>query len=282
MKPNRLIKAFRGPAAFTAALFLAAIPVTGCSADNPEKTGYWWYKDPPPEGKTQKTEHRQLPPPPPLEKLMEMHPDDIRDLLDNYHKQAVWKPTPDNIRDYYIVFDAARRKSLAVAAVTQVVMLEHPELNVAGEDPGNNPGREAMTRARESSTNDLLAKYQDSYALIVFTEKGCQFCAAQRNALQLFAEKYHWEIKDIDKDDFPDLAARFGVGNFTPMTYLIERGTDKKMPVAVGAETVAGITENTYRGIRLLRGDITPEQFFTMDYQEGGVFDPGIKRGAFK
>ncbi len=267
-----------------AVILLAALFVSGCSADsNPEKKGYWWYKDSkPPQEADPKKEHKPLPPPPSFEQLMAMHPDDLRELHDSYHKQAVWKPTPENVRDYYIVVDAIRRKSLAMSAVTQVVMLQNPELNVAAESPATNPGRVALTSAKETTIRRLLENYRNDYALVFFTQKGCTFCAAQRDVLQIFAEQYGWEIKEIDKDDNPEIAARFRVQNFTPITFVIERGSDKRMTVAVGSDSVAAIIENTYRSIRLLRGEITPEQFFTTEYQQGGVFDPGINKELFR
>lgn len=281
MKARNGIKTFL---ALIAALLAALhILVSYAIGSNPEKKGYWWYiEDKPAQDTENKKERKPLPPPPLRDVLMAMHPDDLRDLREAYHKQAVWKPTPENVRDYYYVQDVIRRKALAMSAVTQVVMLQNPELNVARESPATNPGRVALTQVRQTSSSRLLQKFQNDYALLFFTQKGCPFCAAQRDALRLFSDQYGWEIKEIDKDDHPDLAARFGVTSFVPITILIERASDKRMPVAVGVESVAGIGENTYRAIRLLRGEITPEQFFTMEYQAGGVFDPVIRKEVYQ
>ena len=50
----------------------------------------------------------------------------------------------------------------------------------------------------------------------------------------------------------------------------------KSLPVAVGVTTLDEIEQRLYRGIRLLGGEITPEEFNMYEYQRGGGFDPSV------
>lgn len=268
-------------AAILAVLSVQTMAMVGTTS---EKRGYWWYMETPKEEPTEeetKPERQELPPLPSRAELMDMHPDDLSEMQEKYQKQAVWRPTPEHVRDYYIVQDVIRRKAVAYMAVTGLVMLQNPDLNVAKEYPITGPGRKAVTRVRKQTLGNALQGYRKKYALIMFSKRGCEYCVVQQQALKLFQDRHGWVIKEVDIERSPQAGQRFGV-EFTPMTILIERGSKNWMPVAVGVESVPVIEENIYRGIRLLRGDTAPEQFYTLEYEEGGTFDPTAELGGYQ
>lgn len=45
------------------------------------------------------------------------------------------------------------------------------------------------------------------------------------------------------------------------------------IPVASGVTSLNEIEERLYRGIKLLRGEITPEEYSMYEFQRGGGFD---------
>ena len=250
-----------------------------CDKDHGNKCGWFWYEEPEPEADDESQKEREpLPPLPPRTELMAMHPEDLKTLRDDYLNQAVWKPTPENVKDYYVVHDTIRRKSLAFTNVTSLVMLQNPELNVGREYPITNPGREAFTKVRREGYKSTLTQYRNKYGLIVFTKQGCEYCVIQKGVLNHFVKQHAWDIKEIDIHRNPQIAATFNV-DFTPITILVERNTKNWMPVAVGSESLRTVEENAYRAIRLLRGDTSPEQFFVMEHEQGGVFDPTAPGG---
>ena len=85
-------------------------------------------------------------------------------------------------------------------------------------------------------------------------------------------------FESIDIGERPAVRARFNISS-TPMTILIERGSERWMPIAVGLESVRAIEDSTYRAVRLLRGEISPKQYFTTEYQEGGFADTLVPGG---
>ena len=238
--------------------------------------GYHWYEEPvKPSKESEKQERQPLPPPPPAEEMLDMHPDDLKAMLETYLKEAVWLRTPESVMAYYQIQDVVRRKAAGFTAVSQMVMLQNPKLNGASQYPTNNPGRKAELQQRAADQSDYLGQYRGKYALAMFSTPQCPYCSPQRNILKLVADKTGLEVTEVDITRNPDAQARFDV-QVTPAIILIERNSERWMPISVGVESASKIQTNTYRAIRYLRGEISPEQFLTPRHREGGFFDPRI------
>ena len=241
------------------------------------KRGYYWGETPPPKEEPKEDETRKpLPSPPPSSEIMKMHPDDVEKLIDDYLKQAVWLQTPESVTDYYKVQDAARRKAAGFTSVTSLVMLENPDLNGASQYPTNKPGRIAETKQYAQLVQSKLQTLTEQFGLAMFSSPTCPYCDAEREILRYLQSKHALDITEIDVTERPDLEARFNV-TVTPMVIIIERGTDRWMPVAVGVESAAGLEQNIYRAARYLRGETQPQQFLMPEHKRGGFFDPLAK-----
>ena len=170
-----------------------------------------------------------------------------------------------------------RRNALAFTALTKYVMLKNPELNARSAFASSGAGRDIETQVRNDRIQRSLSSSRDDYALIMFSSPGCPYCASQINVLKYFADRHHWVVDDIDITRDHAMKARFNITT-TPMTILIERGSERWMPIAVGLESVAAIEDNTYRAVRLLKGEISPKQYFTTEYQDGGFADTVVPK----
>ena len=69
------------------------------------------------------------------------------------------------------------------------------------------------------------------------------------------------------------MAGRFGVRQ-TPTLLLIHRDREGTIPVGIGPVSYPKLTQNVYRGIRLLEGETAPEQYFMLGFEEGTPLDP--------
>jgi conjugal transfer pilus assembly protein TraF len=163
--------------------------------------GYWWGEkttvDDDAEDESKKEQYPPPPPNPKVEDLMAKHPREIKALEEQYREYAVWKRTPEATRDYWTVVDAARRVARSFTALTGMTMLTHPELNARAQNPITNAGREAKRRIRDDEVNQILAGAGREFALVMFSQPGCQYCQLQRNALGFFtccAPNYHHTI----------------------------------------------------------------------------------------
>jgi len=252
------------------------------------KRGWYWYEKAPEkpketkeekEGKEEKTLTRKLPS---LKdyttgELWNMHPDDFRKLLDDFHKKAVMKPTEENMYEYLVVYDIARRKALAVTNVQMAMMQKHPELNAGSDYPVAAPGRSAYIRETGREITDRIAGGRHDYGLVYFYADDCGYCTEQGNILKYFIDRYGWETKKINVNESPRVASRFNVGN-VPSLMLIYKGSDDYFPVSAGVVSLNDMEEKIYRGMRLLAGETAMEDYSIYDFQRGGAFDTGRYR----
>jgi conjugal transfer pilus assembly protein TraF len=243
------------------------------------KRGWWWYEKAPEKEKkeereSEKAKERILPS---LKnytygQLWNMHPDDFQPLLMDFQKKAVMSPTEENVRDYYVIQDIARRKSLAFANVASYVVQKYPELYVGKDYPVATPGRNALVRQQLEEIESVIRNGENDFALLYFYSPTCPYCTEQEEILHYFMKKYHWQVKRIDINENPQLEQRFGI-TITPSLLLIYKESQDYIPVSSGVASMAEIEEKIYRGMRLLKGEITPEEYSLYEFQRGGSFD---------
>ena len=206
------------------------------------------------------------------EMLLNMHPDDFQPLLIDFQKKAVMSPTENNVADYYYIQDIARRKSLAFANVTATVMQKHPELSLAKDYPTATPGRSALTRLEQEEIAKKIRGFGADYGLIYFYSPACQYCVEQEGIVRYFEERHRFEVKRIDLTRNTGLAGMFNVTT-VPTIILVYRHSQEPITVSAGGVSLEDMEERIYRGMRLLAGEIAPEEYSLYDFQRGGAFD---------
>ncbi len=241
------------------------------------KRGWYWYekeKMPRKEAKEDKLKSPRLPS---LKDytastLWDMHPDDFQTLLMDFQKKAVMSPTEDNVAEYYYVQDIARRKSLAFANVAATVMQKYPQLSVARDYPTAVPGRNALTRQQRDEITKKIEESRADYGLIYFYSPACQYCIEQEGIVRYFEERYGWEVKRMDTTQDTHLSSMFDI-TVTPTIILLHRDTPDPIIVSTGVVSLSDMEERIFRGVRLLAGEISPEEYSLYEFQRGGAFD---------
>jgi conjugal transfer pilus assembly protein TraF len=242
------------------------------------KRGWYWYEKQPSKPDKKEEEKKQAKRKVPSlkdyakEDLWNMHPDDFQPLLKEFHKKAVQTPSEQNVYEYYAVQDIARRKALAYTNVSGLVMQKYPELSVATDYPVATPGRNAIVRQQAREIGTKIREAKDDYALLYFYSPDCAYCVEQDAILQFFVEKYGWEIKKLDIERETRLAGMFNITG-VPRLILIYRKSQDYLPITAGVASMAEIEEKVFRGMRLLAGEITPEEYSIYEFQKGGTFD---------
>ena len=142
------------------------------------KKGYWWYEDPLKEEKKEKKQEKRETEKSAIfipslkdfsyDKLINMHPDEFKPLMAAFLKKAVQTPSEDNVREYYIIQDIARRKSLAFANVASYTVQKYQELNVEKDNPIASPGRNALTRMINTEVKNTIERSVNDFALLYF------------------------------------------------------------------------------------------------------------------
>ena len=237
------------------------------------KQGYWWYEAPKPKSdKEPEPEALAKPVIPPMVELATWTPPKIRKLIEEQRDYAATVLTVDAVADFWRLQDFARRKARAFAGVTQIAMLQHPELNSKSANPMVGDARSEMSAEKDAIRRSYLRAHAGEFALVMFSRSTCGYCRVQWPIIQRFQEEMGWQVTLMDLDKRPDVSARFGV-EITPTTMIIRRGSQQRMIIASGVEAYPNLAQMAYQAVRLLRGDIRPEQFMTGPGEDAGFFD---------
>lgn len=257
---------------------LSALP--GCAAAQTQdppgmnyRHGYWWYETPkPPAEKSPESDPLLKPAIPPMAELATWTPPRIRKLIEQQRDYAATVLTVDAVADFWKLEDFARRKARAFAGVTQMAMLAHPELNAKSANPMVGDARAELTALKDATRQSYLRAKAGEFALVMFSRTSCGYCRVEWPIVQRFQDEMGWQVSLMDMDKRPDIARRFGV-QVTPTTMIIRRGTQQHMTIANGVEDYPNLAQMAYQAVRLLSGDIKPEQFMTGPGEENGFFD---------
>lgn len=241
------------------------------------KQGWFWYQDPVPKPEREETTAPPSRPVPTLtdysiEELWDMHPDDFQALLMEFQKKAVQRPTEDNVLEYLTMQDMARRKAAVYANVASYVIQKNAGLDVGRDYPVSAPGVVARVKMQKEEIVATINRASSDHALLYFSSSDCPYCIEQQQILRFFTDRYGWQIKDIDIDENPGVAARFNI-KITPALLLIGKDREQYIPVASGVVALEELERRLYRSIRLLSGQITPQEYSIYDFQKGGGFD---------
>lgn len=241
--------------------------------------GYYNYEvipeTPEEEEDPEKPAIQQVQPPPKYsyDELWNMHPDVFQAHVKEVTKWAVQTPTEENVVHYLMVQDVARRKSAAFASVVSMVGQKNPQFSVDGVYPSTTPGRMAVVENRIDEIDTVIKQARDEFALIMFTQNGCRFCTAQRSILTYFENNYQWPIRSVDIYKNPNMASEFGVDQ-TPAIIIVQGTTGKAMPISSGVTAMADLRTRIYRTVRLMKGEIQPEQWSMFQYEKKSGNDP--------
>jgi thiol-disulfide isomerase/thioredoxin len=247
--------------------------------------GWYWYDAGEPEKKDAEKDPRgELPNPyipPPLRErftpvqLMDLHPQQIKVVGEQYLEKAIWRPTPQNNGDFMVVLDVMRRKGMSFSNSMTWYVQTHPQYNLMKDAPDSAPGINAMSRANLGEMERVVASARGDFGLFYFQSPRCVACVEQKPVLRYFLEKFGWEVVDVDVTADPENALRFNVQD-TPTIVLAYPGKDSWMPVTVGFSSYDELLEQTYNAIRYLRGEITEIQWTMNGVRAGGPFDPSV------
>ncbi|MEC3947844.1 conjugal transfer protein TraF [Sphingobium sp. HWE2-09] len=245
---------------------------TAAVAEDVIRQGYWWYR---PKADPAETLPEDVPPAPvipPMAELTRWSPPRIAKLITDQRDYAATVLTVEAVSNFWRLEDFARRKARAFAGLTQLAMLAHPELSAKSANPMIGDARAALGAQKDAVRRAYLRTRSPEFALVMFSRTSCGYCRVQWPILQRFQEETGWQIIREDLDRRPELSARFGV-EVTPTTMVIRRNSVQRMVIANGVEAFPTLIQTAYQAVKLLSGDIRPEQFLTGAGEENGFFD---------
>ena len=206
------------------------------------------------------------------EDVWNMHPDEFYELQEAYKKKAVQDPSEANTKDYYELSEIGRKKALAFTNASQYIWQKYPQLSTAADYSTTTPGNLSRVSSTREEVRTVLRRAMDDYALIFFWSPNCPYCDDQRSILKWFEGQTGWTVKPVGVHENPALAAKVGI-SMTPSIILIKKGDQDYHPVSAGVVSGSDLEDMAYRSVRLMNGDITPEEYSIHDFQRNGGFD---------
>ncbi|AEA33617.1 conjugal transfer protein TraF [Hippea maritima] len=257
-----------------AVLFLTVISARADVNNYNPYQGWFWYKNPPKKekNKDKNKEEKFTMKTYTYKQLWNMYPDKFQKLLKYALRQAVQNPTPQNVKQYLILQDIARRKAYAFSNVVGYVTQTNPNLSLYKDYPENSPGIRMRTGLMNYDVDKTLKSNRDEYALLFFYKPGCQYCEIQSQILRYLQDEDGWEIMPININQRYDVAARFNVKT-VPEIILIHKGSPQWIPVAAGVIALNNIKRNIYRGIMYFEGKLNPKNWSIYQFQKNSGFD---------
>ncbi len=235
------------------------------------KRGWNWYEDPP-KVEEQNPDFAYEPVLPPFDDLKRMTPEAVGDLMEAQLAFAIVSEEVGEVAEYYQLLDFVRRRSKTFTALTGVALLKIPELNARTSYPITNAGRRVRSQEAKREKAERLIAERSEFAFVMFSSESCGFCDVQWGTVKAFQDRTGWNVTRVDIDVYAERAARFNVSG-TPRTILIRKDTPDWFPLAAGAVSLPEVTDNAYRAIRVLKGEISVQQFLTNESDAGGFFD---------
>lgn len=229
--------------------------------------GYYWYED-------EKAIEKEKPALPTYtyQELWTMDPDTFQKHLSAVTKRAVQAPTEENALEFLKLKDIATQKSMAFASVMTLVSQQHPEYASDTASPVTAPGKRAQLQARESEIKTTIFREKENFALVMFVRPGCGYCDEQEGIISHFETQYNWQIRTVNIEEKPALAAKFNV-QITPTLIMVHK-EGEHMIISYGVISMSDIEKRIYRSIRLMKGDIDESQWLMYDYQKRMGDDP--------
>lgn len=215
----------------------------------------------------------QAPPQYTYDQLFNMHPDKFQAYTLEITKWAVTTRDEKDVLQYILVQDVARRRSAAFASVVGLVGQKNAKYSNDDVYPVTAPGRLAITQNQLNEIDTTIESAKDEFALIMFSQQGCSFCTAQSSILKFFENNYRWQVRELDIQQYPELAIEYGVEQ-TPTLIIVHGESGETLPISTGVASAEEIRSSVYRAVRLMRGEIKPEQWNTYDFEKGSGNDP--------
>lgn len=207
------------------------------------------------------------------QKIWDMEPKEMSALIDAFKDQSVHTLKEEHVHDFYRMMDMGRRKAAAFTNVQQMVVNKYPDVSMEHDSSINPPGQDALKQIRRNEVNQRIAVAKGEYGLVYFNSSNCPYCIAQENVLKAFQRSRHMEIKGVNIAEHPDLAARFNI-TITPTLILVQKGSDSYQPISYGVISLEELDYRVFSTVRLMEGQIKPEQYGVRDHERGGAYDP--------
>lgn len=196
----------------------------------------------------------------PWERVSVMHPEAFKKLFTEVEAYAMSYRTLSNFEDYAKMRTVMVNRSMEFMNVGTLWAQLNPEDTTESWHPTSAFGQNAYQAEVSTIKSDYIRANRDDYGILYFYRTDCNFCQKQAPVIRYFEEMSTWIIKGVDTDKYPDSMARFNIKS-VPTLILIERKTERWLPLSSGLMTAEEIEDRLYRTIKYLKGESDEKDF---------------------
>lgn len=190
----------------------------------------------------------------PWEKVSTMPVKDFSKLFEDVQDYALTYRTLENFDTYARLRQVMFQRSAEFMNVGTLWGQLHPEATDEDWFPTSGFGQEAYQAQTAAIRSSYIRDNRENFGLLYFYRETCGFCQKQTPIIRYFEDMSGWKVKAVDADRIPEAVARFNVKS-VPMLVLVERETERWLPVASGLMTYEELEERLYRTIKYLNGE---------------------------
>jgi conjugal transfer pilus assembly protein TraF len=228
--------------------------------DNPSREYRWYPPDAPvpaPEGQAP-TEKAEKPAKPLMsKKLTEFKKfDEIQKYFTALREQAVLKPTPDNIKEYYKFQMQVLDQSSTFADASRRVLWANSELDYSTRRPVNNFAVAQFNQNRTKSIQTTNANLAKTHGLLFFYRSDCPYCHSMVSTIKAFTQRTGMDVLPIATDNKPMKGLPNAVPNngmaealdvqTVPALFLVERKSKAVTSLGAGVMALSELLERIH------------------------------------
>ena len=184
--------------------------------------GYFFYKDPnelPPEEKEKEKKPKKLPFAEgsfngtiPWNRVKDMHPTELRILLDDVKNHAIQKPTEERLLAYMTLQTMAMEKATAFQETWSEVLQQNPILNENAKRPAAGFVTNMLVVEQRDELEKAIEHMKQEMGIVFFYTDSCAYCDKQKEVLESFGKRKEWtNIVGVNISKEPEVGKEFNV-----------------------------------------------------------------------
>ncbi|RMH33093.1 MAG: conjugal transfer protein TraF [Nitrospirae bacterium] len=219
--------------------------------------GWFWYWDP---SEKREEEPKDLPSPEdgavfdwmkrvPLETvdLDRLPTVELKVLLQAKREYALDDPTPDRVREYFLVHRAVFRRAERFTDSWEIALIREPELDSHSVLPASQVGQTVRAQVEQLTRRQRIADFAEHGGLFFFFTSTCPYCQVQSQILKRLEVSWGIPVFPVSRDgrplpEYPDAHPDNGMGDhlgvtMVPMLFLAIPEERFMTPIGAGLLT---------------------------------------------
>jgi len=189
-----------------------------------------------------------------------MHPDEFAKVLEEVENYAMSYRSLKTFDDYAKLRSIAINRSIEFANIGSLWAQLNPTDSNESWYPMSGYGRSSYQIAVSDIKTDYIRANKDNFGLLYFYRTNCPYCVKQTPVIEYYEEKNGWDVIYINADTSRESLIKFNIQT-VPTMVLVDRASEKWLPLTVGLHTLDEIEDRVYRTIRYIKGDTNEKDF---------------------